>query len=398
MKDVKVVIGANFGSEGKGLMTDYFCDKAPYNRQVLNIRFNGGSQAGHTVVTPEGNKHVFSHFGAGSFNENVTTYLSSYFFVNPFAFMVELKELAKYKIKPKVLISREAKVVTTFDIFFNQLLEMSRGDKKHGSCGAGIWETQCRNQNEEYSLTMQDLYQTVPKLFEKIKSIRDEYYSKRIKEYNIDLEKYPDYKLIWNSNLFLLSYIDEIKEFMPFIELVEEDDILNRFDYQVYEGAQGLLLDCNNRNYMPNLTPSNTGLDNVIELLNKIKDKEIRKEICYVTRSYFTRHGKGKFLSETDKKNFKFKPNETTNTTNYWQDDFRYGYFDEELFKQTVKRDFQKLKGKAHLSVAVTHLDETKGKLVLKDGLKTASSLKREMNLNKLYFSFGDSRISINYR
>ena len=80
MKDVKVVIGANFGSEGKGLMTDYFCDKAPYNRQVLNVRFNGGSQAGHTVVTPEGDKHVFSHFGAGTFNENVTSQeLQEYF-------------------------------------------------------------------------------------------------------------------------------------------------------------------------------------------------------------------------------------------------------------------------------------------------------------------------------
>ena len=58
----------------------------------------------------------------------------------------------------------------------------------------------------------------------------------------------------------------------------------------------------------------------------------------------------------------------------------------------------QKLKDKAHISIAITHLDETKGKLILKNGFKSASSLKREMNLNKLYFSFGDSRISINCR
>ena len=245
---------------------------------------------------------------------------------------------------------------------------------------------------------MSDLYQTVPKIFEKIKLIRDEYYVQRLKEYNIDLNDYPDYKLIWNSNLFLISYIDEIKEFTPHIELAEEDEVLNRFDYQIYEGAQGLLLDYNNKSYMPNLTPSNTGLDNVISLLAKIKDKEIKKEICYVTRSYFTRHGKGKFLSETSVKNFNFKPKELTNIENYWQNNFRYGYFDEELFKQTIKKDFQKLKGKAYFSVAVTHLDETKGKLVLKDGLKTASSLKKELELNRLYFSFGESRISVNCR
>ena len=78
-KQVKVVIGANFGDEGKGLMADYFCSKLSKNGSVLNIRFNGGAQAGHTVVVPAYGKpkrHVFSHFGAGSFVKNTDTYLS----------------------------------------------------------------------------------------------------------------------------------------------------------------------------------------------------------------------------------------------------------------------------------------------------------------------------------
>ena len=53
-KQIKVVIGANFGDEGKGLMTDYFCNELSANGSVLNIRHNGGAQAGHTVVTPDG--------------------------------------------------------------------------------------------------------------------------------------------------------------------------------------------------------------------------------------------------------------------------------------------------------------------------------------------------------
>lgn len=58
-KQVKVVIGANFGDEGKGLMADYFCSKLSKNGSVLNIRFNGGAQAGHTVVVPAyGNQSV----------------------------------------------------------------------------------------------------------------------------------------------------------------------------------------------------------------------------------------------------------------------------------------------------------------------------------------------------
>ena len=85
-KQIKVVIGANFGDEGKGLMTDYFCKRLSESGSVLNIRFNGGAQAGHTVVVPtlgQQKRHVFSHFGAGSFVNGTDTYLSGNFILNP---------------------------------------------------------------------------------------------------------------------------------------------------------------------------------------------------------------------------------------------------------------------------------------------------------------------------
>ena len=82
MKNVRIVIGANFGDEGKGLMTDYFCSQAPPTEGVLNVRFNGGAQAGHTVVAPDGRRHIFGHLGAGSFLPNVATYLTSDFIIN----------------------------------------------------------------------------------------------------------------------------------------------------------------------------------------------------------------------------------------------------------------------------------------------------------------------------
>lgn len=56
------VIGANYGDEGKGLVTD-----ALSHNDTTVVRFNGGGQAGHTVVTPDGRRHVFKHIGAGSF-------------------------------------------------------------------------------------------------------------------------------------------------------------------------------------------------------------------------------------------------------------------------------------------------------------------------------------------
>jgi len=64
MTTVTAVIGANFGDEGKGLMTDVLASRAP--SRTLVVRANGGAQAGHTVVTPEGRRHVFGHVGSGA--------------------------------------------------------------------------------------------------------------------------------------------------------------------------------------------------------------------------------------------------------------------------------------------------------------------------------------------
>ena len=60
---VKIVIGANFGDEGKGLMTDYFCHQSALRgEKCLVVLHNGGAQRGETVVTPAGNRDVFPHF------------------------------------------------------------------------------------------------------------------------------------------------------------------------------------------------------------------------------------------------------------------------------------------------------------------------------------------------
>ena len=60
----QVIIGANYGDEGKGLISDYLVDR---EQAKIVIRFNGGAQAGHTVVTLDGKRHVFKHFGSGTF-------------------------------------------------------------------------------------------------------------------------------------------------------------------------------------------------------------------------------------------------------------------------------------------------------------------------------------------
>jgi adenylosuccinate synthase len=80
------VIGLAFGDCGKGLFTDYLC-RAKSAHTV--VRFNGGAQAGHNVVLPDGRHHTFSQFGAGTFNPGVATVLSAPIVVHPTALLVE---------------------------------------------------------------------------------------------------------------------------------------------------------------------------------------------------------------------------------------------------------------------------------------------------------------------
>lgn len=82
MKDIKIVIGANFGDEGKGKLTDYYTKNAD---NCIVVCSNGGAQRGHTVLKSDGTRHVFHHFGSGTLN-GADTYLPEDFILNPLVF------------------------------------------------------------------------------------------------------------------------------------------------------------------------------------------------------------------------------------------------------------------------------------------------------------------------
>ena len=145
MQDIRIVIGANYGDEGKGLMTDYFAAQAvSEGKKALVIPANGGAQRGHTVTTPEGVRHVFHHFGSGTL-AGADTWLPRFFIVNPMIFMSEYEELLGKGAKDfRIYMDPECPVSTPFDMITNQILEEHRGNARHGSCGIGIWETLLR--------------------------------------------------------------------------------------------------------------------------------------------------------------------------------------------------------------------------------------------------------------
>lgn len=370
-KQIKVVIGANFGDEGKGLMTDYFCDKLSKSGKVLNVRHNGGAQAGHTVVTPDGKRHVFSHFGAGSFNPHVATYLSKDFIINPMVFCKELKILQEtYGISPAVYVHPDCRVTTHYDMIINQLAEISRGDNRHGSCGLGINETIVRIESDPAqqvfrAKNLSDI-QCNGMLWDKLMYIKSDYLRNRLSDLGVP---HTDefYESLINSQHLAHNFVADFLNMMSYCSIMD-DEIFNQYENIVFEGAQGLLLDNDYLNFAPHLTSSKTGSYNPKRMIlkNFIFDADI--EFCYVTRSYFTRHGAGQFPTECPHESILPESCvDKTNVTNDFQGHFRYGYFDEDLFQRTVLGDIIYLSevfDKSKITIAVTHLDETDDVLV----------------------------------
>lgn len=387
MTNIKVVVGSNFGDEGKGMMTDYFCNQAKSRREnCLVVCSNGGSQRGHTVSTPEGIRHVFSHFGSGSF-VGADTYLSKEYILNPMNFKKEWDELDKVGIIPKVFVHRECIFTTPFDMIINQIVEESRGDNRHGSCGMGIWETIVRNETVKYTA---NYYSTdTYKLKYYLEFIRDRYLQNRLKEY--DINKIPEeWKDIIYSDILIENYISDFMFMISHITFTD-DFILKDYQNIVFENGQGLLLDQNIKGYGEHTTPSNTGLKNPKQIIQFVYGENANVEVCYVTRTYLTRHGAGRFDTECPVEEINPYIVDHTNVYNPHQGNIRYGKINLGELLQRICDDFGNSEHLGYkLSLAITHLNETDGKFVSVNNI-----IKNFSRIKILYQSDGMTRESI---
>ncbi len=299
----RAVIGASYGDEGKGLITDWLCSQGA----GVVVRFNGGAQAGHTVVTPDGRRHVFGHYGSGSFLK-IPTYLSQFFICNPILFFKERDELAKVGVDATVFAHPECLVTTFADMLINQRKEEARGDARHGSVGLGVNETVNRSEIKELRITMADLWNGGGRLAAQIAEICDKYAQFRT-------GKKIDEPAMCEAFL---------KGCELFAHAVHPAGIAQCKD-PVFEGAQGLLLDQNNKAHFPNVTRSNTGIKNIRTLCAQAGIKDL--EAYYVSRTYLTRHGAGKLPGEDPKLSY---PDET-NVPHDWQGVMRFAPLDGDL-------------------------------------------------------------------
>lgn len=359
-----VVVGSNYGDEGKGLATHYFSQKANQdNKSCLNILFNGGCQRGHTVELKNGIRHIFHHFGSGSF-DNAHTYFDQDFMVNPMVF-VEEKEILCHAMKdlgcefPMCYISPECRVTTPYDMFINQIVETSREHNRHGSCGYGIWETQKRYEDGRYSLKYGELqHKTDYEIICHLHDIAFKYLPERLAYYGVT-EIPVEYKNLIDSYGLAKHYLADLRRMQKEVVQISFGDISSMYDTIVFEGAQGLELDEDNKRAFPNITASKT---TSFIPMKRIEPYCFDVEICYITRSYFTRHGAGAFPTECRKEEINPSIEDKTNVHNEFQEFIRYGKFDMDEFLCRVKKDIDSSKSIipcVTTSLFVSHLNYT---------------------------------------
>jgi adenylosuccinate synthase len=353
---IHIVLGATFGDEGKGQ-----CVHSLAHPGALVIRFSGGHQCGHTVVTKSGLRHIFSQFGAGTFR-GAATYISRYCTVFPVAFLNEYRVLERSKNDlPAYYVHPLAMVTTPYDLAFNRVLSMITG---HGTCGVGFGATLQRNE-DFYNLYANDLY-TPFVLDTKMAFIR-KYYEEKVKQMDknsqITYENELEVSLkIWEGSLaFYRSYI----------QVATLENLIPDYKDFIFEGSQGILLD-QHFGFFPQVTRSNTTSQNAMEMIRNSALKRSEITTHYLSRCYQTRHGNGPFpggeaveLIHTEWE---------TNQENDWQGVFRTAQLDFSLIEHAVHCDkIYNPSGKKQL--VITCLDQLKDREVFEQKLKDSRVL-----------------------
>lgn len=362
MKDIKIIIGANYGDEGKGLAANFFAKQyRKEGKTNIVVLHNGGFQRGHTVL--ENNiRHVFHAFGSGTFQFSPTYYAST-FILNPMFFRLEYEELSRLGFTPKVYVNPKCRITCPYDVMINQIVEDYRDKNRHGSCGYGVFETVKRHEVLPFTVKDAAFTKDIDGLvISFLNEYRKSYIFDRLEFYGVDAVPIGSVRNIYNENI-VYQYIDDLIFMLNHME-VKDTQFITEFDSIIFEGSQGLMLDNDrpvNKDY---LTASKTGIFNPSNIIKELDYlgylTEYNVETAYITRTYFTRHGNGDFPQECPKKKINPGMVDKTNMPNHYQGTLRYGYMDIEEMTARIMEDASLMKG-SNPCLFVTHLNETGG-------------------------------------
>lgn len=312
------VVDLGFGDAGKGATTDFLCR----DREVrLVVRFNGGAQAGHNVVTPDGRHHTFSQFGAGTF-AGAHTLLGQDFLLHPLALEVEARHLGpKLGHDPfrTVAVHRQARVITPYQQAANHVRERARGTFAHGTCGVGVGECVADSLSADDTIRAGDL-DDVGRVRRLLRRQRDRKRAELLGD-GLELDG------VFDDDALIDRVASAWADLAPRLVRLGERAFRRRLagaPRAVFEGAQGVLLD-QDWGFHPHTTWSDcTGA-----VVEDLWDGELVR--LGVTRTYQTRHGAGPFPTAGS-----VDLDESHNDGTGWQGGFRTGALDGMLLRYAL--------------------------------------------------------------
>ena len=161
---VKAVVGANWGDEGKGKITDMLAKDAD-----IVVRFQGGANAGHTIVNEYG-KFALHLLPSGSFNKNVTNVIGNGVALDIPRLFDEIKSIEDRGVpKPNIVVSERAQVLMPYHVLLDTYEEERLSDRKFGSTKSGIAPFYS-DKYAKIGFQVWELLQDDDKLFEKVKN------------------------------------------------------------------------------------------------------------------------------------------------------------------------------------------------------------------------------------
>ena len=277
---VDVLLGLQWGDEGKGKVVDYLAPKYDFI-----ARFQGGPNAGHTLEF-DGIKHVLHQIPSGIFRDNKHNIIGNGVVLDPVIFIDEILQIEKkfsIELTNILSISTRAQLISPVHRLLDKILEKNKGDSKIGSTLKGIGPTYQDKIGRHGLRVGEVLSKNFNEKYKKQKSYHDNF-----------LDKHYDQSFFNEERMFFES-IEKLKKF----KIVDTEYLMNKNINKgkniLAEGAQGTLLDIDFGSY-PYVTSSNTTTAGACIGLG-ISPKKIGN-VFGVFKAYCTRVGAGPFPTE----------------------------------------------------------------------------------------------------
>ncbi len=277
-----VIIGTQWGDEGKGKIVDLLTDKA-----VAVVRFQGGHNAGHTLVI-NGEKTVLRLIPSGILREHVTCYIGNGVVLSPEALLSEMDELLRrgINVDERLKVSEACPLVMPYHVAIDQAREEKLGKNKIGTTGRGIGPTY-EDKVARRAIRVADLF--YPEVFRKKLEAVMEYHNFVLVNYlgkeALSVDK------VYNDTMELA------KRLLPLVSDVSYDlKVLRDQGAKVmFEGAQGTFLDIDHGTY-PFVTSSNTSAGGAATGTGV--GPLALDYVLGIVKAYVTRVGSGPFPTE----------------------------------------------------------------------------------------------------